>query len=153
MAMKKVGYVLILLAMVVYSVAALFLDFYSGQASGMGGLTYFEALTSPPGLPSSPPVIIGGILTAFGGPLLIAVLTLLGLGGRRYAPARSTVVIAVATWSTFVVGTALYVGGRAFPVGTGFWVQAVCAGVAILGAVMLISRTGERSLSAGAASE
>ena len=148
--MKRIGYVLILLAMVVYSVAALFLDFYSGQASG-SGLTYFEALTSPP--PSSPPVIIGGILTAFVGPLLIAVLTLLGLGGRRHERARSTVVIAVAIWSTFVVGTALSVGSRGFPVGAGFWVQAVCAGAAILGALMLISRRGERSLSAGAASE
>ena len=148
--MKRVGYVLILLAMVVYSVAALFLDFYSGQVS-LGGLTYFKALTSPP--PSSPPIIIGGILTAFGGPLLIAVLTLLGLGGRRDAPARSTVVIAVAIWSTFVVGTALTVGSRGFPVGAGFWVQAVCAGVALLGTLMLLSRMGERSLSAGAAAE
>jgi hypothetical protein len=76
-----VGYVLIALAMVGYAVAVLFVDFYSGEFPGTPKITYFDLLTSPG--PTSAVDTIGGILTAFGGPLLIVVLA---LGTQRPDP-------------------------------------------------------------------
>ena len=139
--MTRIGYFFILLAMVVYALAGLFLDYYP-MGPGDSGITLFESLAFTRGLDRVFPVVImGGILTAFGGPLLIAVLSLLGLVGRRYSPARSTVV-AVATWSTVLVGTTIRLAAAEFRLGAGFWVQAMCVGVAILGALMLLTRRG-----------
>jgi hypothetical protein len=140
-AMTRVGYVLIVLAMVLYVISALFLDYYTneGSPSGIAGITYYEALT---GRPSTAPFdlanTIGGILTGFGGPLLITVLALSGLT-RRYSQARSTVVTAVAVWATAALGTSINVWGSRglFTIGPGYWVQAACAGVAIVGVLLL----------------
>ncbi len=57
--MRRVGYVLIALAMVGYSVAELFVDFYSGEFPGAPGITYFDLLTSPG--PTSAVDMLGGI--------------------------------------------------------------------------------------------
>jgi hypothetical protein len=139
---KGIGYVLILAAMGAYALASLFLAFYESRGPAPGiTVTYFEALRFPGPTPSAVHTI-GAILTVFGGPLLIAVLSLLLLVGRL-APARPTVVVAVATWSTFVVGGTLSVISTDLPLGLGpgFWVQSASAGVAILGSlVLLISR-------------
>lgn len=134
---RRVGYVLIALAMVGYAVAVLFVDFYSGEFPGTPKITYFDLLTSPG--PTSAVDTIGGILTAFGGPLLIVVLALVGLAGRDTA-ARPLVIVAVAVWALFVVGVTLGIWASRddFPVGTGFWVQATCAGIAIVGMLVLL---------------
>jgi hypothetical protein len=134
---KRIGYVLILAAMGAYALASLFLDFYESRGPAPG-VTYFEALRFP-GPTSSAVHTIGAILTVFGGPLLIAVLSLLSLVGRL-APARPTVVVAVASWSTFVVGATLSVISTDLPLGLGpgFWVQSASAGVAILGSLVLL---------------
>ena len=150
--MTRIGYVLILLAMVVYALAALFLDYNPSMGPGDSGISLFEVLTFAPGMGGAL-VVIGGTLTAFGGPLLIAVLALLGLRARPYSPARSTVMLVVATWSTVVVGSTFQLLGAEFLLGAGFWVQTACAGVAILGALMLLNRTGARPPRAGIASE
>jgi hypothetical protein len=130
---KGIGYVLILAAMGAYALASLFLAFYESP-----GVTYFEALRFPGPTPSAAHTI-GAILAVFGGPLLIAVLSLLSLVARL-APARPTVVVAVATWSTFVVGTTLSIISTDLPLGLGpgFWVQSASAGVAILGSLLLL---------------
>jgi hypothetical protein len=134
---KRIGYVLILAATGAYTLASLFLDFYESRGPAPG-VTYFEALRFP-GPTSSAVQTIGAILTVFGGPLLIAVLSLLSLVGRQ-APALPTVVVAVATWSTFVVGGTLSVTSTDLPLGLGpgFWVQSASAGVAILGSLVLL---------------
>ena len=133
---KRIGYVLILAAMGAYALASLFLDFYESRGPALG-VTYFEAVKLP-GQPSAAHTI-AAILTVLGGPVLIAVLSLLSLVGRL-APARPTVVVAVATWSTFVVGTTLSIISTDLPVGLGpgFWVQSASAGVAILGSLVLL---------------
>jgi hypothetical protein len=135
--MGKVGYVLITLAMVGYAVAVLFLDFYSFEVPAPSGATYFDLLTSPG--PTSAVDMIGAILTAFGGSLLIVVLALMGLAGR-YTAARPLVIVAVAVWATFVVGTTLGVWAMrdVYQLATGFWVQAACAGIAIVGMLLLL---------------
>jgi hypothetical protein len=136
---RGIGYVLILVAMGAYALASLFLAFYESRGPGPGiTVTYFEALRFPGPTPSAVHTI-GAILTVFGGPLLIAVLSLLSLVGRL-APARPTVVVAVATWSTFVLGATLSVISTDLSVGLGpgFWVQSASAGVAILGSLMLL---------------
>jgi hypothetical protein len=132
---KRIGYVLILAAMGAYALASLFLDFYESRGPALG-VTYFEASRLGP---SSAAHTIAAILTVFGGPLLIAVLSLLSLAGRL-APARPTVVVAVATWSTFVVGTTLNIISTDLPLALcpGFWVQSASAGVAILGSLVLL---------------
>lgn len=134
--MKRIGYVLILAAMGAYALASLFLDFYESRGPALR-VTYFEVSKFPG--PSSAAHTIAAILTVFGGPLLIAVLSLLSLAGRL-APARPTVVAAVATWSTFVVGTTLNIISTDLPLGLGpgFWVQSASAGVAILGSLVLL---------------
>jgi hypothetical protein len=134
---KRIGYVLILAAMGAYALASLFLDFYKSRGPA-AGLTYFEA-SKFPGPTQSAVRTIGAILTVFGGPLLIAVLSLLSLVGRLALP-RPTVVVAVATWSTFVVGTTLSIISTDLPLGLGpgFWVQSASAGVAILGSLVLL---------------
>jgi hypothetical protein len=134
---KRIGYVLILAAMGAYALASLFLDFYEIRGAA-GGITYFETSRFP-GPTQSAVHTIGAILGVFGGPLLIAVLSLLSLVGRL-APARPTVVVAVATWSMFVVGTTLSIIPTDLPVGLGpgFWVQSASAGVAILGSLVLL---------------
>jgi hypothetical protein len=134
---KGIGYVLILAAMGAYALASLFLAFYESRGPAPGiTVTYLEALRFP-----GPSAVhtIGAILTVLGGPVLIAVLSLLSLVGRL-APARPTVVVAVATWSTFVVGATLSVISTDLPLGLGpgFWVQSASAGVAIMGSLVLL---------------
>jgi heme A synthase len=112
-------------------------DFYSGEFPGTPKITYFDLLTSPG--PTSAVDTIGGILTAFGGPLLIVVLALVGLAGRDTA-ARPLVIVAVTVWAMVVVGVTLGIWASRddFPLGTGFWVQAACAGIAIVGMLVLL---------------
>lgn len=137
--MKRGGCILVLAAMGTFALSALFLVFYEGPASALG-VTYFEVLRSP-GQTSGAVHTIGAILTLFGGPSLIAVLCVLALVGGRRAPASPTIVVAVATWSTFVVGTTLSLISSDLPLslGSGFWVQIAAAGVALAGALMLLT--------------
>src|SRR4029453_1570296 len=81
----------------------------------------------------------GRSLPRVGGAVVFAVLSLRALVGRQ-APALPTVVVAVATWSTFVVGGTLSVTSTDLPLGLGpgFWVQSASAGVAILGSLVLL---------------
>jgi hypothetical protein len=50
------------------------------------------------------------------------------------------VIVAVAVWATFVVGTTLgiWASREDIPLGTGFWVQATCAGIAVVGMLVLL---------------
>ena len=137
--MRKIGYIVIVAAMVTYALAAVFLDFYDDlrMPAGMPGISYFDLLTSP-GDGSRVTLTLGAIVTLFGGAFLIAVMCVLVLTRLRDERAtRTTVTVAVGVWSTFVIGPALTLSARDFPVGVGFWVQAACAVVAIVGALML----------------
>jgi hypothetical protein len=139
---RKAGYVVIVAAMVAYAVAALFLDFYEDQAmpAGVRGVSYFDLLTMSDPRPRAT-LFIGAVVTVFGGAFLIAATATLALiEPRDGRVTRTTVSVAVGVWSTFVLGPAITIGTREFPVGTGFWVQAACAVVAIVGVLMLWSR-------------
>jgi hypothetical protein len=145
--MRRIGYTVIVAAMVAYAVAAVFLDFYTSQGmpAGMQGVSYFDLLTlSDPG--SRVTLLIGAIVTVFGGAFLIAAAAALGLTGSRHERTmRATVTVGVGVWSTFVLGPAITLGTRDFPVGAGFWVQAACAVVAIVGALLLWGRKGSET--------
>jgi len=137
--LRKIGYLVIVAAMVAYAIAAVFLDFYTSQGmpAGMRGVSYFDLLTlSDP--ESGMTLLIGAIVTVFGGAFLVAAAAALGLTGSRHERTmRATVTVGVGVWSTFVLGPAITLDTRDFPVGAGFWVQAACAVVAIVGAAML----------------
>lgn len=152
--MRKIGYIVIVAAMVVYAIAAVFLDFYTSQElpAGMQGVSYFDLLTlSDPG--SSVTLLIGAIVTVFGGAFLVAAAAVLGLiGSRHERTMRATVTVGVGVWSTFVLGPAITLDTRDFPVGAGFWVQAACAVVAIVGALLLWGGKRSAETSDGAAS-
>jgi hypothetical protein len=138
----RIGYGLIGLAMVVFALSALFLHFYRGLASlSDSGITYYDLLTRQGGQFTHVAITIGGTLTAFGGPALIAALSLLGFMGRRGIPVRSGVTSAVAVWCMLIVGSALIVWGsrESIPLGPGYWVQAACAGGAIVGVLLLFT--------------
>jgi MFS family permease len=140
--MRKGGYVVIVAAMVAYAIAAVFLDFYEeqGMPAGVRGVSYFDLLTLSDPRPRAT-LYIGAVVTVFGGAFLIAATATLALiGSRDGRRTRTTVSVAVGVWSTFVLGPAITIGTRDFPVGTGFWVQASCAVVAIVGVLMLWGR-------------
>jgi hypothetical protein len=151
--MRKVGYVVIVAAMVAYAIAAVFLDFYEdqGMPPGVQGVSYFDLLTmSDP----RPKAIIGAVVTVFGGAILIAATgTVALIGSRDGRVTRTTVSVAVGVWSAFVLGPAITIGTREFPVGAGFWVQAACAGVAIVGVLMLWGRKASEAPDEAASSE
>lgn len=76
----------------------------------------------------------------FEAPLLITILDLLLLTGQRRVAARHGVVAAITTWAVITLGSALNILGLdVFPVGVGFWAQLVCVGVAIDGALLLMT--------------
>ena len=153
--MRKIGYSVIVAAMVAYAIAAVFLDFYDeqGMPAGVQGVSYFDLLTlSDPGPKAS--LLAGAIVTVFGGAFLIAATAALVLtGSQDERSMRATVTVGVGVWSTFVLGPAITVGTRDFPVGAGFWAQAACAVVAIVGALMLWGRKGSETPDGEASSE
>jgi hypothetical protein len=153
--MRKVGYVVIVAAMVAYAIAAVFLDFYEdqGMPPGVQGVSYFDLLTMSDPRPKAT-LIIGAVVTVFGGAILIAATgTVALIGSRDGRVTRTTVSVAVGVWSAFVLGPAITIGTREFPVGAGFWVQAACAGVAIVGVLMLWGRKASEAPDEVASSE
>jgi hypothetical protein len=140
--MRKLGYIVIVAAMVAYAIAAVFLDFYvsQGMPDGMRGVSHFDLLTlSDPGSRGSR--ITGAIVTVFGGAFLIAATAALGLTrSRDERTMRATVTVGVGVWSTFVLGPVITLAARDLPVGSGFWVEAACGAVAIVGTGMLWGR-------------
>jgi hypothetical protein len=130
---KTVGYVLIALAMTAFGFSALFLDFYGGQALPPGvSFTYFTSLRGGPE-GGDAAVTLGAVMTAFGGPLAILILSLLGLRHPDSEPVRFSLIGAVAVWSITILGLAVVQWARDLPVTTGFWVQAIAIGVALVG--------------------
>jgi len=140
--MRKIGYIVIVAAMVAYAIAAVFLDFYvsQGMPAGIQGVSYFDLLTlSDPGSKAS--LLAGAIVTVFGGAFLIAATAALVLtGSQDERSMRATVTVGVGVWSTFVLGPVITLATRDLPVGAGFWVEAACAAVAIVGTGMLWGR-------------
>jgi hypothetical protein len=133
--LRRIAYILILLAMGTYAFAAFFLDFYRGQAPLQGGgMTYWQLLAAP----GSPLGTTGAILTAFGGSVLIALLCLRQLVGRWPELSRYTLVVAVATWCSFIMGSTLRLAAFDLPLGPGYWVQALSAVLAVGGAIVLL---------------
>jgi hypothetical protein len=136
----RIGFVLTLMAVIMFSLSALFLDYYRGPPSFPDpGITYYDVLTRRAGGSTHTAATIGGTIIAFGGPAIIAVLAISGIVGRRDPPVRSSAGAAVAVWCTLIVGSALTIWGSRedIPVGPGFWTQAACAGIAIVGALLL----------------
>jgi hypothetical protein len=133
-ALRTLAHILILLAMMAYAFAALFLNFYENKGPAQSGITYWQLLATP----RSPFGTVGAILTAFGGSVLIAVLCLRELAVRWPELSRFTVVVAVATWCSFVVGSSLRLAAFDLPLGMGYWIQTSCAVLAIAGATMLL---------------
>jgi hypothetical protein len=122
-----------------YAISVFTLDFYAVRTAPTElGLTYFDLLTGQ-GAASSL-AVVGGVLATFGAPLLIVTLDLMLLTGRRPVAARHGLVASIATWAAITFGTALNILGLdTFPVGTGFWAQVVCVGLAIAGALLLMT--------------
>ena len=136
--MRKLGYIVIVATMVAYAIAAVFLDFYTseGTPAEMGGVSHFDLLTgSDPG--SRVTLLIGAIVTVFGGAFLIAAAAALGLTGSHQRTMRAAVTVGVGVWSTFVLGSAITLATHDLPVGAGFWAEAACAVVAIVGSGLL----------------
>ncbi len=149
--MRKLGPVLVLVAMVGFAVSALTLDFYSTRSAPSElDLAYFDLLSGQgraPGL-----AVAGAVLVTFGAPMLIVILDLMVLAGRRPGAARHGLVAAIATWAVITLGSALNIRGLAtFPVGVGFWAQVVCAGLAIAGALLMMSAAADERLGKGTA--
>jgi hypothetical protein len=134
--LRRLAHILILLAMGIYAFSALFLNFYEGRSPRQQGITYFDVLTLPDRRTAL--AITGAILTAFGGPFLIAVLCLRELAGRWPDLSRYTLVVAVATWGSFVVGSTLQVRASGLAVGAGYRVQVLSTVLAIAGAIVLL---------------
>ena len=104
---KTVGFVLIELAMTAFGFSALFLDFYGGQALPPGvSFTYFTSLRGGPE-GGDAAVTLGAVMTAFGGPLAILILSLLGLRHPDSEPVRFSLIGAVAVWSITILGLAV----------------------------------------------
>jgi len=141
--MRKLGHALVLVAMVGYAISVFTLDFYAVRTAPTElGLTYFDLLTGQGGASSL--AVVGGVLATFGAPLLIVTLDLMLLTGRRPVAARQGLVASIATWAIITLGTALNILGLdTFPVGTGFWAQVVCVGLAIAGALLLMTAPAE----------
>jgi hypothetical protein len=137
--MRKLGHALVLGAMVGYAASTVTLDFYGEQTGPTElGLTYFDLLTGQG--TASGLTVAGGILMTFGPPLLIVILDLMLLTGRRPGAALHGLVAAVATWATITIGSALNIlGFSAFPMGVGFWTQIVCVGIATAGTLLLLN--------------
>ncbi len=137
--MRKLGHVLVLVAMAGYAASTVTLDFYGpGTSPTEMGLTYFDLLTGQG--TASGLTVAGGILMTFGPPLLIVILDLMLLTGRRRGAALHGLVAAVATWATITIGSALNIlGFDAFPMGVGFWAQIVCVAIAAAGALLLLN--------------
>jgi hypothetical protein len=121
------------------------------------GVTYFEALRFP-GTTSSAVGPIGAIITVFGAPSLIAVLSLLSLV-RRLAPARPTVVVAsprdprsslarpsVSSRPTFRWASVRASGFRALPPGSRSWAHSCCSSHGRAGTPQTNSRTSDPDL-------
>ncbi len=86
-------------------------------------------------------------MATFGAPLLIVILDLMMLTGRRAVAARHGLLAAIVTWVIITLGTALNILGLdTFPVGTGFWAQVVCVGLAIAGALLLMTAPVENDI-------
>ena len=136
---RKLGHVLVLVAMGSYAVAVLSLNFYGVQTAPTElDLTYFDLLTGQGA--ASDLGVAGALMMTFGAPLLITILDLMLLTGRRLMAARHGVVAAITTWAVITLGSALNILGLdVFPVGVGFWAQLVCVGVAIAGALLLMT--------------
>ena len=153
--MRKLGYIVIVAAMVAYAIAAVFLDFYTSEGipAEMGGVSHFDLLTgSDPG--SRVTLLIGAIVTVFGGAFLVAAAAARGLTGSRHERRmRATVTVGVGVWSTFVLGTAITLATHDLPVGAGFWAEAASAVVAIVGAALLWGGKGSETPDGEASSE
>lgn len=137
--MRKLGHALVLGAMVGYAASTVTLNFYGEQTGPTQlGLTYFDLLTGT-GAASSL-AVAGGLLMTFAAPLLVVILDLAGLTGRRPIAARHGLVAAVATWAIITLGSALNILGLdMFPVGVGFWVQVISVAIAIAGTLLLLT--------------
>lgn len=137
--MRKLGHALVLVAMLGYAISVLTIDFYAVRTAPTElGLTYFDLLTGQGA--ASALAVVGGVLATFGAPLLIVTLDLMLLTGRRPLAARHGLVASIAIWAVITFGTALHILGLdTFPVGTGFWAQVVCVGLAIAGALLLMT--------------
>ena len=77
----------------------------------------------------------------FGAPILIVILDLLLLTGRRPVAALHGLIAAVGTWATITIGSALNLLGfdAPFPMGIGFWTQVACVGFAVAGTLLLLN--------------
>lgn len=137
--MRKLGHVLMLVAMAGYAISVVALDFYGPRTGPTEmSLTYFDLLTGQG--TASGLTVAGGILMTFGPPLLIVILDLMLLTDRHRGVAMYGLVGAVATWGTITIGSALNIlGFSAFPMGVGFWAQIVCVAMATTGTLLLLS--------------
>lgn len=137
--MRKLGHVLVLFSMAGYAVSVMTLDFYGpGTGPTELSLTYFDLLTGQG--TASGLTVAGGILMTFGAPLLIVILDLMVIRGRRQSAALHGLVAAVATWATITIGSALNIFGfDTFPMGVGFWAQIVSVAIALAGTLLLLN--------------
>jgi hypothetical protein len=140
--MRRTGFSLALIGVIVYALASVLLDYYRGGPGGDDvGITYFGLFRQ---LGSAPAVLSmsAAILYVFGGPLLIAGLCVAGLRDGPPSAIRAATIGAAAVWVLFVLGLSLRVLASrdqvTVDVGIGFWVQLASAAlVAIGGAVLL----------------
>lgn len=136
--MRKLGHALVLGAMVGFAASTVTLNFYGTQTGPTQlGITYFDLLTGQ-GAASSL-AVAGGLLMTFAAPLLVVILDLSVLTGRRPIAAAHGLVAAVATWAVITLGSALRILGLDMSVGVGFWVQVISVAIAIAGTLLLLT--------------
>lgn len=136
--MRKLGHALVLGAMVGFAASTVTLNFYGAQTGPTQlGITYFDLLTGQ-GAASSI-AVAGGLLMTFAAPLLVVILDLSVLTGRRPIAAGHGLVAAVATWAVITLGSALRILGLDMSVGVGFWVQVISVAIAIAGTLLLLT--------------
>ena len=137
---RRLGHALVLGATSAYAVSTVTLDFYGERTAPTElSLTYLDLLTGQG--TGSGLTVAGGILMTFGAPILIVILDLMLLTGRRPGAALPGLVAAVATWATITIGAALNLLGldAPFPMGVGFWTQVACVGIAVAGTLLLLN--------------
>ena len=138
---SSVGYVIVLLGAAMF-VTSCFLPYY-GFPGGHSVSLYDQLLVAQDG-----GLELGAKLFLFGGVAAVVVVALVGLTRGERQSGRGFLAGAVSAWSLTWIGSLLQSAGlregATIPGGlsleTGFWLQAVSIGAAVIGTILVVSK-------------
>ena len=138
---SSVGYVIVLLGAALF-VTSCFLPYY-GFPGGLSVSLYDQLLVAQDG-----GLELGAKLFLFGGVATVVVVALVGLMRGERQSGRGLLAGAVSAWSLTWIGSLLQSAGlregatipRGLSLETGFWLQAVSIGVAVIGTILVATR-------------